>query len=115
MRTPTNGDDVRTHVHVVYPVAADGPSIVAEVVLDGRVPYLRAEEPRTFQPHLNKHQSRSLCTLSANLQLIEEQGEVKNLSKLLGQRLLPLQRRAGEGGGVERVRELRQQPLQNLL
>lgn len=113
MRNPTNGDDVRTHVHVVYPVAADGPSIVAEVVLDGRVPNLRAEEPRTFQPHLNKHQS--LCTFSANLQLIEEQSEVKNLSKLLGQRLLPLQRRAGEGGGVERVRELRQQPLQNLL
>lgn len=34
----------RTHVHVVDPVTTDGPSVVAEVVLDGRVSYLETKE-----------------------------------------------------------------------
>lgn len=35
---------MRTHVHVVDAVAADGPSVVAEVVLDGGVPDLETEQ-----------------------------------------------------------------------
>lgn len=106
--------NLRTHVHVVYPVTTDGPSIVAEVVLDGRVSYLETKEGKNH-PATSENTRGGVSALSANLQLVEEQSEVKDLSELLGQRLLALQRRAGERGRVEGVGELRQQALQNLL
>lgn len=66
-------------------------------------------------PARSENTRDAVSGVSANLQLVEEQSEVEDLSKLLGQGLLPLQRRAGQRGRVEGVGELRQQPLQNLL
>lgn len=75
----------------------------------------RQKSEKKTLPARSENTRDGVSARSANLQLVEEQSEVKNLSELLGQRLLPLQRRAGEGGRVERVGELRQQPLQDLL
>lgn len=72
-------------IHVVYPVPTDGPSVVAEVVLDGG----------------NSH-----------LELVEAQREVEDLGELFGQSLLPLQMLSGcEGWARQRL----QQALQSFL
>lgn len=51
-------------MHVVDAIATDGPSVVAEVILNSGVPHL---------------------------QLIESKGEMQNFREFLGQGLLPLQ------------------------
>lgn len=35
---------VSAYVHVIYPVSTDCPSVVAEVILDGRNSHLRKEQ-----------------------------------------------------------------------